>query len=103
MTNEQFLIELESAFLRSKQILNKKEKEYSEGVDRFDQFKKVAILNNVSPTEALWGMASKHVTSIADMCKDPKMYDLKQWREKLTDLRNYTFLADALLIDLEVK
>ena len=103
MTNEQFLIELESAFLRSKRVLDKKGKEYSEGVDRFDQFKKVAILNNVSPTEALWGMASKHIISVADMVKDPVNYSLKQWREKVGDLRNYTFLLEGLLIDLEVK
>ena len=103
MDNEQFLIELESAFLRSKRVLDKKGKEYSEGVDRFDQFKKAGILNNVSPTEALWGMASKHIISVADMVKDPVNYSLKQWREKVGDLRNYTFLLEGLLIDLEVK
>lgn len=103
MTNEQFMIEVDKSFARSKQLLIRKEKEYSEGVDRLDQFHKVAFLNTVSPTEALWGMASKHVTSVADMVKDPVSYNLKIWREKLTDLRNYTFLLDALLIDLEVK
>ena len=103
MTNEQFLLEFEKAVLRSKNTLSRKEKEYSEGIDRLDQFKKVAAMNSVSPMEALWGMASKHVTSIASMVEDPKMYNLKTWREKLGDLRNYIFLAEALLIDLEVK
>jgi hypothetical protein len=37
------------------------------------------------------------------MSKDPLDYNLRQWREKITDLRNYTFLLDALLVDLEVK
>lgn len=103
MTNEEFMIELESAYLRSKRLLIKKEKEYSEGTDRLDQFKKVSILNNISPTDALWGMASKHITSIATMVQNPKTYNLKKWREKLTDLRNYTFLLDALLVDLEIE
>lgn len=103
MTNEQFMIEVDKAFARSKQLLIRKEEEYSEGVDRLDQFHKIAILNTISPAEALWGMASKHITSIATMIKDPKMYNLKRWREKLNDLRNYTFLLEALLIDLEVK
>ena len=103
MTNEQFMMEVDKAFARSKQLLMKKEKEYSEGTDRLDQFYKVAFLNTISPTEALWGMASKHVTSVSSMVKDPKMYNMKRWREKLNDLRNYTFLLEALLVDLEVK
>lgn len=103
MTNEQFQLEIEKMFLRSKNTLVRKEKEYSEGTDRLDQFKKVAIMNDISPAEALWGMASKHVTSVASMTKDPKMYNMKTWREKLGDLRNYTLLLEALLIDLEVK
>ena len=103
MTPQDFNIEVENACNRSKRLLIKKASEYSEGTDRLDQFKKVALLNSISPTEALWGMTSKHITSIATMVKDPKMYNLKTWREKLTDLRNYTILLDALLIDLEVE
>jgi len=103
MTNEQFQLEFEKAVLRSKTTLCRKEKEYSEGIDRFDQFKKIAIMNSISPMEALWGMASKHITSVATMVQDPKSYNLKTWREKLGDLRNYLFLAEGLLIDLEVE
>ncbi len=103
MEKELFEIEVEKSFLRSKRILIKKEKEYAMGQDRLDQFYRIAIVNNVWATEALLGMAMKHVTSIADMSKDPKMYSLRKWREKVTDLRNYTFLLDALLIDLGVE
>lgn len=102
MTNEEFQLHLRDAFLRSQRLLMKKEKEYSEGQDRLDQFKKVGAMNNIEPTEALWGMVSKHITSIATMVKSPTMYNLKQWREKVTDLRNYTFLLDALLVDLGI-
>lgn len=100
MTNEQFQIELEKAFLRSKQVLNKKEKEYSEGKDRLDQFKLASGLNNEPATRSLWGMATKHITSLSVMVKDPTVYNIEIWREKLTDLRNYTFLLETLLIDL---
>jgi len=103
MTNDEFQLHMQDSFLRSRRTLAKKEKEYSEGIDRLDQFKKAGILNNVSPTESLWGMATKHVTSIADMVKDPTSYNLKIWREKLGDLRNYTILCEALLSDLGVK
>jgi len=102
MTNEEFMIEVEKAYLRSKKLLIRKEKEYG-GEDRLEQFYRVAMLNKVCATEALWGQTTKHVTSIADMVKDPTSYNLRKWREKLNDLRNYTFLLDALLLDMGVE
>jgi len=74
MTNQEFEIELERAILRSKKIL----------------------------TEALIGMATKHITSIADMVKNPEEYNLRKWNEKITALRNYTFLLDALIRDMGI-
>ena len=102
MTNAEFQIEMEKSYLRSKRLLIKKEVEYSQGKDRLDQFKKVSLLNSIPPTEALWGMTSKHITSIADMVKNPTNYPRKKWNGKVTDLRNYTFLLDAVLTDLEI-
>lgn len=103
MTNEEFMIEVKKAHLRSKAILLKKGKEYGgkdeDLEDRLDQFYKIAYLNDEPPTRSLWGMASKHVTSIADMVKCPTTYNVKQWREKVTDLRNYTYLLEALLLE----
>ena len=103
MTPEDFNIELESAFLRSKKVLIRKEKEYSGTRDRLEQFHRAAYVQNTNPCRALIGMATKHFTSICDMSKDPTSYNLKIWREKITNLRNYTFLLDALLVDLEVE
>ena len=103
MTNDQFLIEVENSHNRSKKVLIKKEKEYSPGADRLDQFYRAATLQRTNPCSALFGMAIKHITSIADMCKDPTLYNLKTWDEKIGDLRNYTYLLDALLRDMEVK
>lgn len=103
MNNDQFQKCLEESFQHSKEVLNIKEKEYSIGLDRLDQFKRTAVLNDESATRSLWGMAVKHVTSIATMVKDPTMYNLETWREKVTDLRNYTFLLGALLEDLKIE
>lgn len=103
MNAQDFEIELEKSYLRSKRLLLKKAKEYALNDDRLEQFYRAAAASDNWPTESLMGMAMKHVTSIADMCKDPKSYNLRKWREKITDLRNYTFLLDALLVDLEVK
>lgn len=100
MTNERFMIELEDSFNRSKKVLIKKEKEYSNGRDRLEQFHRAGTAQNIKPTEALMGMATKHFTSMADMVKNPLDYSLKEWNERVTDLRNYTFLLDALVRDL---
>ena len=48
-------------------------------------------------------MAIKHYTSIEHMARSPYEYSLKHWNEKITDLRNYTFLLDALLRDIGIK
>lgn len=101
MNNENFMIEVEAAFLRSKRVLLRKQEEYAGEYDRLEQFHRAGAAQNINSAQALIGMAMKHVTSIADMSKHPTLHNLKKWREKLTDLRNYTFLLEALLIDME--
>ena len=100
MNKVQFMSHIEDAFVRRKEILKKKEKEYSSGRDRLEQFYRAGAAQNILPTEALIGMATKHFTSITDMCKDPSNYTTNQWNEKLDDLRNYCDLLDALVTDI---
>ena len=100
MNNEEFLIDIERGHLRSKKLLIRKEKEYSQGKNRLEQFYRAGAAQDILPTEALLGMAMKHVTSIADMVKNPMEYNLRKWNEKITDLRNYTHLLDALVRDM---
>ena len=100
MNNEEFLIDIERGHLRSKKLLIRKEKEYSQGKNRLEQFYRAGAAQDILPTEALLGMAMKHVTSIADMVKNPMKYNLRKWNEKITDLRNYTHLLDALVRDM---
>jgi len=104
MTNQEFLIEVENSINRSKRVLIKKGSEYAtEEGNRLEQFYRAGAAQGVHPTEALIGMAMKHVTSIADMVKDPYKFKLKQFDAKITDLRNYTLLLDALLRDMEIE
>ena len=103
MTNEEFMLEVEKSFIRSKKLLLKKEKEYSGGRDRLIQFYKTGVMENKQPTETLFSMADKHISSIADMVANPEKYTLRQWNSKVTDLRNYTFLLDALLRDMGIE
>ena len=103
MTSEEFLIEVENSHNRSKKVLIKKAIEYSGDEDRLEQFYRAGSAQAILPTEALVGMATKHFTSIADMVRKPKDYPLRKWNEKLTDLRNYTYLLDALVRDMGVE
>jgi hypothetical protein len=102
MTNEEFMLEVEASINRSKRVLIKKGIEYSGPTDRLENFKRAAAAQGIEPTQALIGMVSKQFTSVCDMVKNPFLYKEKQWNEKITDIRNYTFLLDALLRDMEV-
>jgi len=86
---------------RSRRILLQKAHEYStpDG-DRLTQFYQASELCVMTPTTALVGMAMKHFTSISTMAMNPSEYTIEEWDEKLTDLRNYTYLMDALVRDM---
>ena len=104
MNNQEFEIEFNKAVDRSKQTLISKAKEYAQGNnDRLNQFYRAGEVQCIPPTAALVGMMIKHVTSICDMVKDPLIHDLIKWDEKVGDLRNYTFLLDALLRDMKIR
>ncbi len=103
MTNEEFLIEVENSHNRSKKLLIKKAAEYSGDKDRLEQFYRAGCAQLIPATLALIGMTTKHFTSIVDMAKHPEDFSLKKWNEKLTDLRNYTYLLDALVRDMGVE
>ena len=102
MNKELFINEVKDSCLRSERVLLKKEPEYTIDGDRLGHFKRAGAAQNKNPADALVGEAVKHFISVCDMSKNPTYYSLKQWREKTTDLRNYTLLLDALLKDLGV-
>ena len=98
MTNQEFMLEVDASNNRSKRVLLRKGVEYSyEDGDRLEQFYRAGCAQLITAESALIGMATKHFTSIADMAKNPYDYNLKQWDAKITDLRNYTYLLDALI------
>ena len=103
MNSQEFMNEVLNSYKRSIKVLTEKEKEYAGKEDRLEQFHLSALEQGINPCRALNGMSSKHSTSIATMVKDPYAYPLKKWDEKITDLRNYTFLLDALIRDMGIK
>lgn len=103
MTNEEFLNEVEAQHLRSKKVLMRKQEEYAGETNRLEQFYRIGSVNKQNPAEACFSLAAKHITSIADMSKSPTSHNLKKWREKIGDLRNYTHLLEALVEEMGVE
>ena len=101
MNHEEFIKLTDEGHERSKRVLLRKAHEYSTpSGNRLEQFYSASNICDIVPTLALIGMATKHFTSISIMSKDPNNYTIEEWDEKLTDLRNYTHLMDALVRDM---
>ncbi len=66
-------------------------------IDRLAHFKKAAAVMNITPKAALFGMLSKHIVSVSDMCMDENEYPLEMWEEKITDSINYLLILRALV------
>lgn len=75
------------------------------GEDRLDHFKKAAALTGTAPEDALWGMAVKHVVSVAKLChagqkpKTPEEFAV--WDEKIGDMINYLLILSAMIRESE--
>ena len=82
-----------------REVLSVKGDEYVLGDDRLEHFKKSATEQGVQPKQALWGMASKHLTSLGSMCKAETVFHEKIWNEKVTDAMNYMLLLWALVLE----
>ncbi len=65
--------------------------------DRLGHFKKAAALMNITPKAALFGMFSKHIVSVSDMCMDDQEQPVEKWSEKITDSINYLLILRALV------
>jgi hypothetical protein len=78
------------------EVLAQKSTEYSNKNDRFYNFRKQALIMDVTPVKALLGNMSKHLVSVLDILNagsaSPEVID-----EKFGDLINYLILAEGLL------
>ena len=103
MTNDKFLYEVEKAINRSNELLIKKNLTYTFDEDRLINFKQVGAMELCHPTESLMSMMNKHVARMSAMVKNPDKHSRKEWNSVLDDIRNYTLLCDALLIDIGIE
>lgn len=100
MKDADFQVLIRNSFYRSTFILGQKAKEYApDGEDRLSNFKKAAALQGIRPDQALFGMLTKHLVSLAEMVGVPDgiWFPRVMWHEKLTDAINYLFLLEAVI------
>jgi len=99
MTNKEF-VEIVNKQLRLCQIiLTQKGNEYGSKDDRLIQLTKHGELNGIHPANAAWQLGCKHLVSISEMTKDPVMYPIEVWDEKITDAINYLLLIKATIVE----
>jgi|TARA_R100000501_G_C2626284_1_gene119968 hypothetical protein len=79
-----------------KALLSQKGNEYATEEDKLHNFKVVADINKVTPKQALWGMASKHLYSVMKIVSE-KHTSLSMADEKIGDLINYLILLEAIV------
>ena len=77
---------------RVRTLLVEKGREYATETDRFKNFHKAAVINDLTPKQALAGMMSKHTTSVYDMIISDADFDSVVWEEKIADHITYLTL-----------
>jgi DNA-binding MltR family transcriptional regulator len=87
---------VDSRINKIKALLNQKGSEYATKDDKLHNFKVVANINKVTPKQALWGMASKHLYSVMKIVSE-KNSSISVADEKIGDLINYLILLEALV------
>ena len=104
MQREEFDKILEKLLAHCTATLKSKAKEYAPSPDRLHNFKATAYMNKETPVQACWGMASKHIISIADMVRENHElhHPMPVWDEKIGDALNYLILLYACVKEQEV-
>lgn len=103
MRHTEFEKIFEERVSQCREVLVEKAKEYADNRDRLHNFKAAGSLNHQGPEKALWGMATKHIISLADMIATDEDYPQAVWDEKIGDALNYLFLLDAVIRDLKIE
>ena len=65
---------------------------YAGDGDRLHNFHIAAAMNGCTTEAALWGLLTKHIISLRDLCLGVTKGDAAMWREKITDTINYLIL-----------
>ena len=99
MTSNDFNKVVEEQLDRIRNVLVKKETEYTLGTDRCSVFKHGSGITEETPEQVLYGFMLKHIISVTDMVNSKETYPESLWNEKITDICNYLILLQGLLRD----
>ena len=83
-------------------VMVAKAQEYSRGNDRLHNFKRAALMQGITPAEALRGMWAKHLVSIMDIIDDLTLGTVPSQAmvdEKIGDTINYAVLLEGLIAE----
>jgi hypothetical protein len=91
---------LENRIAAVKDILDEKAIQYQRGNNRYSNFDKIALFENKTPEQALWGIAMKHIAALSDYVNDLPNNDMseEQWQEKIGDTINYLILLEGIVL-----
>lgn len=92
---------IEDMITHCRDTLIKKHNEYATD-DDFHNFNVAAKLQDVTPEQALMGMAAKHVVSVCDFINDAAAgisVSKDMWREKIGDNINYLLILWAMVTE----
>ncbi len=102
MTHKDFSLLLERRIKKTREVLDKKSREYSKEGDKLHNFKRAGRVNDEHPSQSAHGMLTKHLVSYMDMVKDlsdGKEYTREQLDEKFGDIINYFILQEAIFVE----
>jgi hypothetical protein len=97
MNPEQFEMIMNKRQSDSRRTMIEKAREYAHKDDRLHNFKRAAALQGCTPSQALWGMAAKHIISVQDMVFRHTPITEELLNEKIGDIINYLHLVEATL------
>lgn len=102
MKYEDYREAIQETFRMCEEVLVQKHAEYSSTYSPFHNFCAAGEIIGESPFKALEGMMVKHTVSVYDMLKEPYLYPMSKWDEKIIDHINYLAILRAMLIDAQI-
>lgn len=99
MKQKQFEEILESRITQIRKTLVSKAKEYATDEDQLHNFKVAAAIKDESASEALWGIAVKHLVSVIDLVEGNTKVTEYLVNEKIGDMINYLILLEAIFME----
>jgi hypothetical protein len=93
---------LDKLYEAEKNIGNSKGREYTQGKDRLDNFKRIAQEVGTTPEKVLWVYLKKHLDSITYYVKNGKLESETLWG-RILDARVYLSLLLGLQREREIE